>query len=78
MPTYLMIHKQTGEEKEMFLSLSAREEFLVNNPEWESGITKPMGLVGDSKTPLRRAGSGWNDHLKRMKSGSGRTNTIKT
>ena len=44
MPTYLMIHKQTGEEKEMFLSLSAREEFLVNNPEWESGITKPMGL----------------------------------
>ena len=78
MPTYLMINQETGEEKEMFLSLSAREEFLTNNPTWVPGVTKPMGFVGDSKTPLRRAGSGWNDHLNRMKSGSGRSNTIKT
>lgn len=78
MPTYVMRNKQTGEEKEMFLSLSAREDFLKNNPDWESGVTVPMGLVSDSKTPLRRAGSGWSDHLKRIKSGSGRVNTIKT
>lgn len=36
------------------------------------------GLVSDSKTPLRRAGSGWNDVLKKIKKGSGRSNTIKT
>lgn len=78
MPTYLMINKETREEKEMFLSISAREEFLNNNPEWESGITIPMGFVSDSKTSLRKAGSGWSDHLNRMKSGSGRNNSIKT
>ena len=73
-----MKNKQTGEEKEMFLSISAREEFFKNNPDWEPGLTVPMGLVSDSKTPMRRAGSGWNDHLNRIKSGSGRSNTIKT
>jgi hypothetical protein len=36
------------------------------------------GLVSDSKTPLRRAGSGWSDVLKKVKKGSGRSNTIKT
>jgi hypothetical protein len=36
------------------------------------------GLVSDSKTPLRRAGSGWNDVLKKIKKGSARSNTIKT
>ena len=73
-----MRNKQTGEEKEMFLSMSAREEFLKNNPDWEPGLTVPLGMVGDSKTPHRRAGQGWTDHLNRMKSGSGHGNTIKT
>jgi len=36
------------------------------------------GLISDSKTPLRRAGSGWNDVLKKIKKGSGRKNSIKT
>lgn len=36
------------------------------------------GLISDSKTPLRRAGSGWNDVLKKIKKGSSRRNTIKT
>lgn len=36
------------------------------------------GLVSDSKTALRRAGTEWNDVLKKVKKGSGRSNTIKT
>lgn len=36
------------------------------------------GFVSDSKTPMRRAGSEWNDRLKQIKRGSGRANTIKT
>lgn len=36
------------------------------------------GLISDSKTPLRRAGSEWGDVLKKIKKGSARKNTIKT
>lgn len=35
------------------------------------------GLISDSKTPMRRAGSEFNDRLKQIKKGSGRSNTIK-
>ena len=41
-------------------------------------MTKAPGLVSDSKTAMRRAGSEWNDRLKQIKKGSGRDNTIKT
>lgn len=41
-------------------------------------LTEAPKLVSDSKTPLRRAGSGWSDMLKKIKKGSGRSNTIKT
>jgi hypothetical protein len=36
------------------------------------------GIASDSKTPMRRAGTEWNDRLKQIKKGSGRVNTIKT
>lgn len=76
MPTYVMRHKETGEEKEMFLSMSAREQFLKDNPDWEPGIALYQGLVSDHKTAFRRAGTEWNDMLKNIKKGSGRGNTI--
>ena len=44
----------------------------------EQTLTKAPGLVSDSKSALTRAGSGWNDVLKGIKKGSGRSNTIKT
>lgn len=36
------------------------------------------GLISDSKSPLRRAGSEWGDVLKKIKKGSGSGTTIKT
>jgi hypothetical protein len=36
------------------------------------------GISSDSKTPMRRAGTEWNDRLKQIKKGSGRINTINT
>jgi hypothetical protein len=35
-------------------------------------------LVSDSKSMHRRAGSEFNDRMKQIKKGSGRSNTIKT
>jgi hypothetical protein len=41
-------------------------------------LTEAPKLVSDSKTAMRRAGTGWNDVLKGIKKASGRDNTIKT
>ena len=35
------------------------------------------GLISDSKSAMRRAGSEWQDRLKQIKKGSGRNNNIK-
>lgn len=35
-------------------------------------------IVSGTKSPLRMAGSGWNDVLKGIKKASGKNNTIKT
>lgn len=49
-------------------------------PECEGELFRTMetaGLISDSKTAMRRAGSGWNDILKGIKKASGRDNKIK-
>lgn len=43
----------------------------------EQTLTEPPKLVSDSKSIHRRAGSEFNDRLKQIKKGSGRSNTIK-
>ena len=35
------------------------------------------GMLSDSKSAMRRAGSEWQDRLKQIKKGSGRNNNIK-
>lgn len=74
MPTYTMINNNTGEEKEMFLSLAEREEMLATG-EWKQKLTTP-GFVGDTQGTLKRAGDGWKEVLSRVKKGSARSNTI--
>lgn len=85
MPTYTYRCKKCENSFEKFLSISNRKE-----PEQEAcpncnekdcveqSLTEPPKLVSDSKTAMRRAGSGWNDVLKGIKKASGRNNTIKT
>lgn len=40
-------------------------------------VPLPVSYQG-IKTPLQRAGSGWNDTLNKIKAASGRNNTIET
>jgi hypothetical protein len=72
-----MKNKETQEVKDMYLSISERDIFLEENPEWEQKLTTP-GFVSSSKSTLRMAGSEWNDVLKKIKSESGNGNTIET
>ena len=75
MPTYTMKNKQTGEIQDMRLSFAERDEILAAG-EWEQTLNTP-NFVSTVRSPLRQAGSGWQDHLKRVKKGAGRNSTIK-
>ena len=75
MPTYNMKNKASGEIREMILSLSERQE-LLDTGEWEQMLSIP-NFVSDTQSTLRRAGSDWQEHLGRIKKGSGKGNTIK-
>lgn len=74
MPTYTMKNKSTGQVQEMVLSLSEREE-LLSEGEWEQLLSTPK-LVSSVHGTLRQAGDGWKEVLNKVKSGSGKNNTV--
>lgn len=78
MPTYLMRHDESGEEKEFLVSISTMEE--MKNDGWKV-IHKPTDktrLITQSGSTLGKTSGDWKDLLKRMKKGSGRGNSINT
>lgn len=75
MPTYTMHNKDTGETENMFMTVSERDVFLSENPQWEQSLNTPAFVSGSMST-LRRAGSGWKDVLSRIKGGAGKGHTI--
>lgn len=70
-----MKNKVSGEIQEMYLSLAERQEIL-DTGDWEQMLSIP-NFVTDTQSTLRRAGPDWQEHLGRIKKGSGRGNTIK-
>jgi hypothetical protein len=62
--------------------MSARDEPVAQPcPECEGEIYRTLetgGLVSDSKSLHRRAGTEFNDRMKQIEKVSGRSNTIKT
>jgi hypothetical protein len=76
MPTYDMKNVKTGEIKEMFLKISEKEK-LVESGEWEQVHLEAMKIVRTTTSSLSKTSDGWKDHLKAIKQGSGKNNTIK-
>ena len=76
MPTYVFRNKETEEIEEHQMRVAELDDFKANNPHLVIQL-QAMNMVSDTKSTLTRAGSEWQDHLKRMKKGSGRGNTIK-
>ena len=66
MPTYPVIHKETGEKKELSMSMMAYGEWKKENPDWDkdwqAGIAG-VGEVGEIYDKLRMKHPGWNDVL---------------
>lgn len=65
MPTYLFKNKTTGEETEMFLSISERDTLLKENPNIEQ-LVNGAPMIGYS-TVTRKPDSGFRDILKTIK-----------
>ena len=65
MPTYAFRNKNTEEVFEKFMSISAREQYLVENPDIESVIGAPaFNYSGIDKKP----DAGFRDVLKEIRS----------
>jgi len=76
--TYPVIHKETGEQKEVTLSVHEWSQWCKDNPDWQRDWSDPStcpasGEVGDWKDKLRKSYPGWNDVLGKVKNAPGST-----
>ena len=74
MPTYPVIHKETGEKKELSMSMVAYDEWRKDNPDWDkdwhAGVAG-LGEVGEWKDKLITKNPGWNDVLHKASKSPG-------
>lgn len=63
MPLYHFRNKTTGEERDdVEMTIAEMEKFLEDHPDWRI-VIHAIGTIPDSKSPMTRAGSEWNDVL---------------
>ena len=67
MPTYPVINKETGEKKELSMTMIKYDEWRKENPDWDkdwnAGGCAGLGEVGEWKDKLITKNPGWNDVL---------------
>lgn len=66
---------ETGEIKEMYLSISERES-LLESGKYTQELATP-NFVSQTGGTLSKTSGDWKDLLKTIKKGSGRGNTVK-
>tara|TARA_Y100000022_G_scaffold187436_1_gene184873 strand:- start:396 stop:635 length:240 start_codon:yes stop_codon:yes gene_type:complete len=68
MPTYPVIHKETGEKKELSMTMKEYCKWKEENPEWDkdwqAGVSG-VGEVGHWKNKMSKTHPGWNDIMTR-------------
>ena len=70
MPIYTFRNKQTGEVKDMMLSVSSMQE-LTEQGEWEQIIGAP-NMVTHTGNIINKTSGDWKDHLKKIKKSTSR------
>jgi|AACY02.1.fsa_nt_gi hypothetical protein len=78
MPIYEFKDNETNEVHDVMLKISEYDQYLNDNPNMKRVYTVAPALTSGHKSARQIAGSDWNDHLKRIKAGAGKNNTIKT
>ena len=80
MPTYPVVNKETGEKKELSMSMVAYDEWRKENPNWDKDWSEGcagLGEVGEWKDKLITKNPSWNDVLyKASKSPGSRVQKI--
>ena len=71
MPTYPVINKVTGEQKEIVMSIHVWDQWRQDNPEWDRDWSDPAtcpssGEVGEIYDRLKKSHPGWNDVLHKV------------
>ena len=56
MPTYEFRNKETGEVIEVWMKMSAKEQYLKDNPNLEQTLTQAPAFVGDHITIKKDSG----------------------
>ena len=74
MPTYPVINKETGEKKELSMTMVAYDERRKENPDWDrdwmEGVAS-VGEVGEVYDRLKKSHPGWNDVLHKASKAPG-------
>ena len=74
MPTYPVKHKETGETKELSMSMVEYSEWRTENPDWDkdwmAGVAG-VGEVGEVYDKLIKSHPGWNDVLHKASKAPG-------
>ncbi len=83
MPTYPIINKETGEQKEISLSIEEWEKFKEENSmwirDWSDPSTAPNAAeVGEWKDKLNKSHPGWNEILGKAKKAGGLNTKVDT
>jgi len=76
MPIYNLKHPETGEVEEYMISISKYEEMKEQG--YVQEITNGHGFISQNGGTLGKTSGDWRNHLKNIKKGSGKSNTIKT
>ncbi len=70
MATYPVKNKQTGETKEVKMSVHDWDQWREDNPDWERYYTPEnapkFGEVGEVYDKLKKSHPGWNDVLSKV------------
>ena len=70
MPTYNFRNKETSEEFEKFMSISAREVYLQENPNIETMISGAPMVCDPVRVGVRKKDAGFNEVLQKIHSRS--------
>ena len=62
MPTYPVKHKETGEEKELYMSMKEYDQWRVDNPDWDKDWSKQGRMTVRFRQDFLRGIHGHPDH----------------
>jgi len=66
MPTYSFLNTETGEEFEIMMKISERDQFMVENPNFQPVISAPALISGSSTSKQNRVPDGFKEVLSKV------------